>query len=107
MPLGPQTADLTRLSGLRVLHLVQINSMATPLLPPDLALLPHLQLYQLLNSCGAIQLQVRWLPAAGGRLVRVVCDAVACCPRALRYQMAGRIESNFRGTATAAAQRSR
>lgn len=55
MPLGPQTADLTRLSGLRVLHLVQLNTLQTPLLPPDLAQLPHLQLYQFLSQRSPIQ----------------------------------------------------
>lgn len=58
MPLGQETADLTRLSGLRVLQLVQLNTVQVPLLPPDLALLPHLELYQLLNQRGPIQVRL-------------------------------------------------
>lgn len=82
MPLGPQTADLTRLSGLRVLRLVQMNTAQTPLLPPDLALLPCLELYQLLNTRGPIPVRLIppaccWLAAAAA----LVCAALVCCPR--------------------------
>ena len=56
MPLGPQTMELTRLCGLRVLHLLQLNPVEAPLAPPDLALLPHLQLYQGLNQRGPVLL---------------------------------------------------